>query len=113
MSTSTSEKYVGRYHHLILRLEIVLLEKRVKISRMIESKQNIGVVGLGRMGTAIANNILKSGFSLVVYNRTPDKTSSLVEAGATKAASPKDVAMKSDVVITSLREQNCRLITFC
>jgi 3-hydroxyisobutyrate dehydrogenase-like beta-hydroxyacid dehydrogenase len=33
---------------------------------MIESKQNIGVVGLGRMGTAIANNILKSGFSLVI-----------------------------------------------
>jgi 3-hydroxyisobutyrate dehydrogenase len=53
---------------------------------MIESKQNIGVVGLGRMGTAIANNILKSGFSLVVYNRTSDKASSLVEAGATKAA---------------------------
>ncbi len=71
---------------------------------MIESKQNIGVVGLGRMGTAIANNILKSGFNLVVYNRTPDKTSSLVEAGATKAASPKEIAMKSDVVITSLRD---------
>jgi 3-hydroxyisobutyrate dehydrogenase-like beta-hydroxyacid dehydrogenase len=69
---------------------------------MIESKhQNIGVVGLGRMGTAIANNILKSGFSLVVYNRTSDKTSSLVKAGATKAASPKEVAIKSDVVITS------------
>ena len=56
---------------------------------MIESIQNIGVVGLGRMGTAIANNILKSGFNLVVYNRTPDNTGSLIEAGATKATSPK------------------------
>ena len=66
---------------------------------MIESKQIIGVVG--HMGTVIAKNILKSGFSLVVYNRTSDKTSSLVKAGATKAASPKEVAIKSDVVITS------------
>ena len=35
-----------------------------------ESAQNIGIVGLGRMGTAIAKNILKSGFKVVVYNRT-------------------------------------------
>jgi 3-hydroxyisobutyrate dehydrogenase-like beta-hydroxyacid dehydrogenase len=59
---------------------------------MIESIHNIGVVGLGRMGTAIANNILKSGFNLVVYNRKSDKTRSLVGAGATKATSPKEVA---------------------
>ena len=71
---------------------------------MIESKQIIGVVGLGRMGTAIVKNILKSGFSLIVYNRTSDKTSPLVEAGAMKATSPKGVAIKSDIVITSLRD---------
>ena len=43
--------------------------------------QNIGVIGLGRMGKAIANNILKSKFNLIVYNRTIDKTRSLIEAG--------------------------------
>jgi 3-hydroxyisobutyrate dehydrogenase-like beta-hydroxyacid dehydrogenase len=34
------------------------------------SIKNIGVIGLGRIGTAIASNILKSDFNLVVYNRT-------------------------------------------
>ena len=60
---------------------------------MIEYIQTIGVVGLGRMGTAIANNILKSGFNLVVYDRTPDRTRSLVEAGAAATAtSPKQAS---------------------
>jgi phosphoglycerate dehydrogenase-like enzyme len=54
------------------KLQSVNRKKRVKICRMIEYIQTIGVVGLGRMGTAIANNILKSGFNLVVYDRTQD-----------------------------------------
>ena len=55
---------------------------------MIEYIQTIGVVGLGRMGTAIAHNILKSGFKLVVYNRTPNNTRSLVDASATCPSTP-------------------------
>ena len=47
-----------------------------------ESIQNVGVIGLGRTGTEIANNVIKSGFNLVVYNRTVDKTGALAEAGA-------------------------------
>jgi 3-hydroxyisobutyrate dehydrogenase-like beta-hydroxyacid dehydrogenase len=69
-----------------------------------ESIQNVGVIGLGRMGTAIANNIIKSGFNLVVYNRTANKTRGLVEAGAILTASPKEAASKSDVILTSLRD---------
>jgi 3-hydroxyisobutyrate dehydrogenase-like beta-hydroxyacid dehydrogenase len=69
-----------------------------------ESIQNVDVIGLGRMGTAIANNIIKSGFNLVVYNRTPDKTRSVVEAGAISASSPREAASKSDVILTSLRD---------
>ncbi|MFZ0512868.1 MAG: NAD(P)-binding domain-containing protein [Candidatus Nitrosopolaris sp.] len=47
--------------------------------------KNIGVIGLGRIGTAIASNILKSDFNLVVYNRTAEKARSLVDAGAMNA----------------------------
>jgi 3-hydroxyisobutyrate dehydrogenase-like beta-hydroxyacid dehydrogenase len=65
---------------------------------------NVGVIGLGRMGTAIANNIIKSGFNLAVYNRTADKTRALAEAGAAIKASPKEAALKSDVILTSLRD---------
>ena len=75
----------------------------------IGSIQNIGVIGLGRMGEAIANNILKSGFNLVVYNRTPEKTHALVQSGAISAASPKEAAAKSDVLLTSLRDDRALL----
>ena len=87
----------------------MLIEKRVKSYRMIESISNIGVVGLGRMGTTIANNILKSGFNHVVYNRTQDNTRSLIDAGATKATSPKEVSLKSDILVTSLTDDRAVL----
>ncbi|MGA9169726.1 MAG: NAD(P)-binding domain-containing protein [Nitrososphaeraceae archaeon] len=75
----------------------------------IESIQNVGFIGLGRMGTSIANNILKSGFNLVVYNRTSEKSRALVEAGAISASSPKEAAAKSDVLLTSLRDDRVLL----
>jgi 3-hydroxyisobutyrate dehydrogenase-like beta-hydroxyacid dehydrogenase len=56
------------------------------------------------MGTEIANNIIKSGFNLVVYNRAVDKTRALVEAGAVMTVSAKEAALKSDVILTSLRD---------
>ncbi len=61
------------------------------------------------MGTEIANNIIKSGFNLVVYNRTADKTRALAEAGAIVTASPKEAASKSDVILTSLRDDTALL----
>jgi 3-hydroxyisobutyrate dehydrogenase-like beta-hydroxyacid dehydrogenase len=42
----------------------------------------------------IAYNILKSGFNLVVYNRTSEKTDALVQSGAIVAASTKEAAAK-------------------
>jgi 3-hydroxyisobutyrate dehydrogenase-like beta-hydroxyacid dehydrogenase len=74
-----------------------------------QSIQNIGFIGLGRMGTAIANNILKSGYNLVVYNRTSDKTRALVESGAIGAVNPNEAAAKSDVILTSLRDDKALL----
>jgi 3-hydroxyisobutyrate dehydrogenase-like beta-hydroxyacid dehydrogenase len=74
------------------------------LTAVTESIQNVGVIGLGRMGTEIANNIIKSGFKLVVYNRTVDKTHALAEAGAVVTASPKEAASKSDVILTSLKD---------
>ena len=75
----------------------------------LQSIQNIGFIGLGRMGTAIANNILKSGYNLVVYNRTSDKTRTLVESGAISVANPNEAAAKSDVLLTSLRDDKALL----
>ena len=51
----------------------------------------IGFLGLGIMGTAMARNILKAGFPLSVYNRTPAKAEELVAAGATLALFSPDL----------------------
>jgi 3-hydroxyisobutyrate dehydrogenase-like beta-hydroxyacid dehydrogenase len=59
----------------------------------------IGFLGLGIMGSAMARNLLKAGFPLLVYNRTADKANDLVAAGATLAPHPLAVAESADVII--------------
>lgn len=61
---------------------------------------HIGFIGLGIMGRPMALNLVKAGFSLTVYNRTAAKCDPLVVAGAAQARSPREVAHKSDAVIT-------------
>jgi len=63
-------------------------------------EKTIGFIGLGIMGRPMARNLIKAGYPLVVYNRTREKARELVEAGAREATSPKDVAARSDVVLT-------------
>ena len=75
----------------------------------LQSIQNISLIDLGRMGTAIVNNILKSGFNLVVYNKTSDKTRTLVESGAISELIQRKSAAKSDVILTSLRDDKALL----
>lgn len=62
----------------------------------------IGFIGLGTMGLPMAQNLLKSGYELIVYNRTTEKMKSLQEKGAAIADSPKEVASRSEIVFTML-----------
>jgi len=64
----------------------------------------IGIAGTGRMGTAIARRLLGFGHPVTVWNRTPEKTSVLAQAGASTAATPADVTRASDIVITILTD---------
>ncbi len=64
--------------------------------------EKVGFVGLGIMGKPMARNLMEAGYELTVHNRSPEKAEELGEAGATVAASPREVAEKSDVVITML-----------
>jgi 3-hydroxyisobutyrate dehydrogenase len=61
--------------------------------------KRIGFIGLGIMGGAMSVNLLKAGFPLTVWNRTPEKMRPLLEAGAKPVKSPKEVAERSDIVI--------------
>ncbi len=62
----------------------------------------IGYIGLGLMGSAMARNMMKAGFSLVVHNRSQKIVDELVSEGAARANSPKEVAQQVDVVFTNL-----------
>ena len=52
------------------------------------------------MGRPMALNLLKAGFSVKVWNRSPGKAEELVAAGGVLAESPADAARESDIVIT-------------
>lgn len=63
----------------------------------------ISVIGIGAMGGPIALNLLKAGHSVIVYNRTPDRTDALRAAGAVAATSIAE-ACKAGVVVTMLSD---------
>lgn len=61
---------------------------------------NIGWIGTGVMGAAMAGRIRDKGYPLYVYNRTQAKAQSLIDMGATWADSPKGVARQADIIFT-------------
>ena len=61
---------------------------------------NIGFVGLGIMGRPMAKNLLKAGHKVTVYDIMPAGIDEVVAAGAGKGSSPKDVASRTDIIIT-------------
>ena len=61
----------------------------------------IGFIGLGVMGRPMAKNLIDAGYKLVVYDKFA-KSDDLVSLGAESATSNKDVALKSDIIITML-----------
>ena len=61
----------------------------------------IGFIGLGIMGRPMASNLIKAGYKLVVYDKFA-KFDDLVSQGAEGASSNKEVASKSDIIITML-----------
>lgn len=62
----------------------------------------VGFIGLGIMGKSMARNLLRAGHALVVHNRTAAKAEGLAREGAVAVGSPREVAERSDVVITML-----------
>jgi 3-hydroxyisobutyrate dehydrogenase-like beta-hydroxyacid dehydrogenase len=60
----------------------------------------VGFIGLGLIGKPMALRIVHAGFPLIVWNRTPGKDNELVDAGARRAASPRELASQVDVLIT-------------
>ena len=62
----------------------------------------VGQIGLGVLGSAMAPNIMKSGFSLIGYDVRAVAVEEMAAAGMIAATDPKDVAAQADIVITCL-----------
>src|SRR5712672_3536 len=65
---------------------------------------HIGVAGLGRMGAAMAARLIRVGHQATVWNRSPGKAKSLVDAGARTATSPAALASAVENIITCLTD---------
>lgn len=70
------------------------------VCKMIKGNAVIGFIGIGVMGKSMANHILDSGYSLLVYNRTKSRTDDLVEKGAIWKDTVAQIAKEADVIIT-------------
>jgi 3-hydroxyisobutyrate dehydrogenase-like beta-hydroxyacid dehydrogenase len=62
----------------------------------------VGFIGLGRMGSGLAQNLVKAGYALKVYDVNAKAVATLVQAGAQAATSARELARVCDVLFTSL-----------
>jgi 3-hydroxyisobutyrate dehydrogenase len=72
------------------------------VGRMPEMVEKIGFIGLGAMGGPMAKNLIAKGHPLTVYDIAEERMKPMVEAGANGAGSCKEVAEKTEVIITML-----------
>jgi 3-hydroxyisobutyrate dehydrogenase-like beta-hydroxyacid dehydrogenase len=64
----------------------------------------LGFIGLGKMGSGMAESLLSAGHELVVYNRTRERAEPLRQRGARVAATPKEAAHDAEAVVTMLAD---------
>ena len=68
------------------------------------SKPRVAILGLGIMGSGMAGRLLSAGFPVTVYNRNREKAAPFSSAGAFVAASPREAASLSDIIISMLAD---------
>jgi 3-hydroxyisobutyrate dehydrogenase len=66
--------------------------------------EKLGYLGLGMMGLPMGRRLVKAGYDVTVWNRSPGKSAGLVEAGANFAANPGDVADSASILFMCLTD---------
>ena len=75
--------------------------------------KKIGIIGTGMLGKAVTLHLLESGFEVTAYNRTREKTWDLRDKGAKLAASPKEVAENSELIVIIVKDAHAvRQVSF-
>lgn len=70
------------------------------------SKPNVALIGLGIMGSGMANRLLASGFPLTIYNRNRGKCVPFEKAGAFVATSPREAASRAQVILSMVADDS-------
>ncbi|WP_407885257.1 NAD(P)-dependent oxidoreductase, partial [Scytonema sp. NUACC26] len=68
--------------------------------------KRIAYLGLGIMGSGMATNLLKAGYDVTVWNRSPESCKPLVEQGATQAQTPAKAVENAEAIMYSLANDN-------
>jgi 3-hydroxyisobutyrate dehydrogenase len=64
----------------------------------------IALLGLGIMGSGMANRLLGAGFRLTIYNRTAEKAAPYVERGAKVAPTPREAVVRANIIISMVAD---------
>ncbi|CAN5703716.1 NAD(P)-dependent oxidoreductase [soil metagenome] len=68
------------------------------------AETSVALLGLGTMGSGMAGNLLKAGFTLAIYNRTASKVEPFVAEGARLALTPADAAKGASIILSMLSD---------
>ncbi|SEW52531.1 NAD(P)-dependent oxidoreductase [Chitinophaga arvensicola] len=68
--------------------------------------ETIGFIGTGHLGYPIAENLLKAGYTLRIYNRTREKALPLEQLGAILVGSPEETAVSGGIVLTLVADDH-------
>ena len=64
----------------------------------------VAFIGMGTMGAPMALNILKAGHDVTVNNRTRERELPVADAGAQRAASPREACQEAEIIITCVSD---------
>src|SRR6266568_9110271 len=66
------------------------------------TQQAVGMIGLGIMGSAMSFNLIHAGFRVVGFDVVPRRRAEHARSGGVAARSPREVARRADIIVTSL-----------
>ncbi|XP_051175503.1 cytokine-like nuclear factor N-PAC [Leptopilina boulardi] len=85
-------------------LDVETLSQTLKEKNIMPSTLKFGFLGLGIMGSGIVKNLINSGHKVIVWNRTQEKCTDFVKAGAEQGLTPSDVVSAADITFSCVAD---------
>lgn len=85
-------------------LDVSTVSETLLSKKITPSTSKFGFIGLGIMGSGIVKNLINSGHSVCVFNRTHEKTEKFKKAGAQVMLTPSDVIENADITFSCVAD---------